>query len=128
MQMHQQIGSDQRNNAKTQLEAKTCESFVRALQRNESASIGDLRDGVRRLRAENVEQVRALRLRPEQLALPGRHPAFGVVTLSQLISTWAAHDLTHLHQLSRVLAHPLKDAVGPWQRYLGVLHCNGHSE
>jgi hypothetical protein len=29
--------------------------------------------------------------------------------------------------LSRVMAHQYRDAVGPWERFLGVLHCNGHS-
>ena len=55
------------------------------------------------------------------------HPALGVVTLSQLLATWAGHDLTHLHQISRVMAHQYRDAVGPWSAYLGVLHCAGHS-
>ena len=51
----------------------------------------------------------------------------GAVTLSQLLATWAAHDLTHLHQLSRVMAHQYREAVGPWSAYLGVLQCAGHS-
>jgi hypothetical protein len=51
----------------------------------------------------------------------------GVVTLSQLIATWTVHDLTHLHQLSRVMAHQYRNAVGPWKAYLGVLKCAGHS-
>jgi hypothetical protein len=55
------------------------------------------------------------------------HPVLGVVTLGQLLSTWAAHDLTHLHQISRVMAYQVRDAVGPWSRFLGVLHCQGHS-
>jgi hypothetical protein len=57
----------------------------------------------------------------------GRHPALGSVTLSQLLATWAAHDLTHLHQVSRIMAHQYRAAVGPWSAYLGVLHCEGHS-
>jgi len=48
------------------------------------------------------------------------HPALGVATLSQLLATWAAHDLTHLHQISRVMAHQYREAVGPWSAYLGV--------
>ena len=48
------------------------------------------------------------------------HPALGVVTLSQLLATWAAHDLTHLHQISRIIAHQYRAAVGPWSPYLGV--------
>jgi hypothetical protein len=68
-----------------------------------------------------------LNLRPEDLARRGRHPALGAVTLSQLLATWAAHDLTHLHQISRIMAHQYRETVGPWSRYLGVLQCFGHS-
>lgn len=58
----------------------------------------------------------------------GSHPSLGVVTLSQLLATWAAHDLTHLHQISRVMAHQYRELVGPWTAYLGVMQCDGHSE
>jgi hypothetical protein len=44
-----------------------------------------------------------------------------------LVATWAVHDLTHLHQVSRIMAHQYRAAVGPWSAYLGVLHCDGHS-
>jgi len=47
--------------------------------------------------------------------------------MSQLLATWVAHDLTHLHQISRIMAHQYREAVGPWSAYLGVMHCNGHS-
>ena len=53
-------------------------------------------------------------------ALRGQHPDLGAVTLSQLLSTWAVHDLTHLHQISRTMAHQYREAVGPWIKYLGV--------
>ena len=57
-----------------------------------------------------------------------KHPVFGSVTLSDLLATWAAHDLTHLHQISRIMAHQVREAVGPWSRFLGVMQCAGHSE
>jgi hypothetical protein len=79
------------------------------------------------LRQENLTALRALNLQPQDLARRGRHPALGVVTLSELLATWAAHDLTHLHQVSRVMAHQYRAAVGPWSAYLGVLQCAGHS-
>ena len=66
-------------------------------------------------------------LTPEDLERRGRHPSFGPVTLSQLLAAWATHDLTHLHQISRILAHQYHETVGPWQKFLGVLHCDGHS-
>ncbi len=94
---------------------------------SEGKSLPELLDEFARLRAENVRALRALALTPAQLELRGLHAALGEVTLSQLLATWAAHDLTHLHQLARVLAHQYREAVGPWVAYLGVLHCDGHS-
>ena len=79
------------------------------------------------LRAVNLEDLRAMNLSAADLQRRGRHPELGSVTLSQLLAAWAAHDLTHLHQLSRVMAHQYRDAVGPWSVYLGVLQCAGHS-
>jgi hypothetical protein len=90
-------------------------------------SLEQLLDEFARLRAENLAELRALNLRQEDLERRGRHPALGIVTLSQLLATWAAHDLTHLHQISRVMAHQYRAAVGPWSAYLGVLQCAGHS-
>jgi len=93
----------------------------------QSKSLGQLLDEFVRLRSENLTELRALNLRQEDLERRGRHPSLGVVTLSALLATWAAHDLTHLHQISRVMAHQYREAVGPWSVYLGVLHCAGHS-
>jgi len=90
-------------------------------------SLDELLDEFARLRTENLNELRALHLRPEDLDRHGRHPALGATTLSQLLATWAAHDLSHLHQLSRVMAHQYREAVGPWSAYLGVMQCDGHS-
>jgi DinB superfamily len=90
-------------------------------------SLEELLDEFSRVRAANLAELRALQLGPEHMGRRGRHPTFGSVTLSELLATWVAHDLTHLHQVSRVLAHQYRDAVGPWVAYLGVLHCGGHS-
>ena len=90
-------------------------------------SLAQLLDELARLRSENLGELRALNLRPEDLNRRGLHPSLGVVTLSALLATWAAHDLTHLHQISRVMAHQYRQAVGPWSAYAGVLKCAGHS-
>jgi DinB superfamily len=110
-------------------ESRTFEPFDRLAQERESRgkSLEQLLDEFSRLRSENLSELRAMDLRQEDLELRGRHPALGVVTLSELLATWAIHDLTHLHQLSRVMAHQYRDAVGPWRGYLGVLQCAGHS-
>jgi DinB superfamily len=109
-------------------EARPFDPFDRFAQAKESQgkSLEQLLDDFARLRKENLSRLDALNLTPENLARQGTHPALGVVTLSQLLATWAVHDLTHLHQLSRVMAHQYRDAVGPWGAYLGVLHCAGH--
>ncbi len=80
-----------------------------------------------RRREKNLKGVRALRLQRPHLARRGLHPSLGTVRLSELIAAWAVHDLTHLHQISRILAVQYREAVGPWERYLGVLQCQGHS-
>ncbi len=110
-------------------ETKTFEPFDRWGQERESEgkSLGQLLDEFARLRSESLGELGALNLRQEDLERRGRHPALGVVTLSELLATWAAHDLTHLHQISRVMAHQYREAVGPWRAYLGVLRCVGHS-
>jgi hypothetical protein len=110
-------------------EARPFDPFDRFAQLKESQdkSMEQLLDDFARLRTENLAALRALNLQPGDLTRRGRHPALGVVTLSELLATWVVHDLTHMHQLSRVMAHQYRDAVGPWRAYLGVLQCNGHS-
>jgi hypothetical protein len=109
-------------------EARAFDPFDRFAQQRESQgkSLDQLLDEFSRLRAENVAALQALNLQPHDLKRRGRHPELGVVSLSELLSTWTVHDLTHLHQLSRVLARQYLAAVGPWSAYLGVLHCEGH--
>ncbi len=80
------------------------------------------------LRAANLSELKSLKLTTPDLERRGLHPALGEVTLAQLLATWPTHDLTHLHQITRILAGQFRDDVGPWSRYLGVLHCAGHSE
>jgi hypothetical protein len=110
-------------------EARAFDAFDRLAQVRESQgkSLPQLLDEFARLRAENLAQFRALNPSPTDLARRGRHPLLGTVTLSELLATWAAHDLTHLHQVSRIMAHQYRDLVGPWSRFLGVMQCAGHS-
>ncbi|HTC75194.1 MAG TPA: DinB family protein [Edaphobacter sp.] len=110
-------------------ESRPFDPFDRFAQSRESQgkSLEQLLDEFGRLRKENLTTLQALNLQPQDLSRRGKHPSLGLVTLSQLLATWAVHDLTHLHQLSRVMAHQYRDAVGPWSVYLGVLQCAGHS-
>jgi len=110
-------------------ESRAFEPFDRFGQDRASKgrTIDELLREFEHLRAERLAELKALNLRPDDLARRGRHPELGVVTLSQLLATWAVHDMTHLHQISRIIAYQYRQAVGPWSAYLGVLHCNGHS-
>lgn len=110
-------------------ESKPFDPFDRLAQFHESRgkSLEQLLEEFAQLRSANLNELRSLNLGPEDLNRRGRHPALGSVTLSQLLATWATHDLTHLHQVSRVMAHQYRDAVGPWSAFLGVLRCSGHS-
>jgi hypothetical protein len=110
-------------------ESRAFEPFDRFAQRRESQgkSLHQLLDEFARLRSANLAELRALGLNADDLRNRGLHPSLGTVTLLQLLAAWAAHDLTHLHQVSRIMAHQYRDAVGPWTEYMGVLKCAGHS-
>src|ERR1044072_7746535 len=65
-------------------------------------SINELLDTFAQLRAESLTQLDELNLTPEMLGKRGLHPELGSVTLSQLLSTWVVHDLSHIGQIVRV--------------------------
>ena len=110
-------------------EARPFDRYDRFAQQRDSVgkSLAALLDEFASQRRQNLETLRGWNLDQRRLALRGTHPVLGTVTLGQLLATWAAHDLTHLHQISRVMAHQLRTDVGPWTRFLGVLRCGGHS-
>jgi hypothetical protein len=73
------------------------------------------------LRTQNITKLRKL-IDPElHLERTGFHPAFGVVRVRELLSTWTVHDFTHIAQIVRVLARRYSEDVGPWKEYLGIL-------
>ena len=90
-------------------------------------TLGQLLDEFARLRLQNLSILSSLNLAPEDFERRGVHPALGEVTLANLLATWAAHDLTHLHQIARIMAYQYREAVGPWIKFLGVMQCAGHS-
>ena len=111
-------------------EARPFERYDRLAQFRDSAGrgLGTLLDEFARLRRDNLAALRGLKLSAKDLDRRGTHPVLGTVTLRQLLAAWAVHDLTHLHQVSRTLAHQYQDEVGPWKVFLGVLRCQGHSD
>jgi hypothetical protein len=84
-------------------------------------SIEALLDEFARLRAANLNAVDKFELGPEHLRLEGLHPTLGRVTLEQLLACWVTHDLSHMCQITRVLARHHGQFVGPWKRFMSVL-------
>jgi len=93
----------------------------RNLEANRGKTLEELLDWFADLRSRNLRELASLGIGPRELELTGEHPEFGIVTLSQLLSTWVAHDLGHIAQISRVMAKQYREAVGPWTAYLPVL-------
>jgi hypothetical protein len=83
--------------------------------------LDDLLDRFAQVRRAQLHTLRGWHLDDRQLALTGRHPELGMVTLGQLLSTWAVHDLAHLAQIARVMARGYTEHVGPWREYLSIL-------
>lgn len=80
-----------------------------------------LLDEFARRRATSLKDFAAIELTDADLSRSGKHPEFGTVTLSQLLSTWTAHDLIHLTQITRTMARRYREAVGPWKAYIRTL-------
>lgn len=72
-------------------------------------------------RGMNLRALRDLKLQPSQLEAIGRHSRFGEVRLSQLLSAWTVHDMTHIAQIARAMAAQYREEVGPWKQFLSVL-------
>jgi len=88
---------------------------------SEGKSLAELLDEFAAARAANLRDLRALALTGADLDRTGIHPKFGTVTARQLLATWVAHDLDHVMQISRVLAHQVGGEVGPWVEFLRVV-------
>ena len=102
---------------------RTFATFDRFAQFRESQgkSLAELLTEFRDVRRANLARLRALKLTDADLERTAIHPKFGSVTARQLLSTWTAHDMDHLMQISRVLAKQVGTNVGPWVEYLKVL-------
>jgi hypothetical protein len=91
------------------------------VRESKGKTLAQLLDEFAELRAENLVTLRSWTLTDRELELEGVHPAFGEVTLRQLLAAWVAHDLGHIAQTSRVMAKRYREAIGPWRAYLPVM-------
>jgi len=101
-------------------EFKTFDRFAQ-FEESRGKTFEQLLEEFKSARELNIRKLKALKLTGRDYGKTGIHPRFGPVTLSQLISTWAVHDLDHISQISRVMAKQFKEETGPWVEYLKIL-------
>ncbi len=92
------------------------------IERTRDRSLDELLTEFETLRETGLAALREVFEGEADLDAGGLHPELGEVTLRQLLTTWAVHDLNHIAQIARVVAHQFEDEVGPWKAYLPILH------
>ena len=93
---------------------QTFEKYDRFAQYKESngKSLRQLLDEFAALRKENMAWFKSENLTEADLNRNGMHPVLGEVTLRNLLATWVVHDLTHIAQITRVMAKQYKIEMG----------------
>lgn len=102
---------------------KTFERYDRFAQYEESKGkpLQQLLDEFAAKRKENMIWFKALNLTENDLDRQGMHPVLGDVILRNLLATWVVHDLTHIAQITRVMAKQYKEEMGPWPQFFRIL-------
>ena len=103
---------------------KTFEKYDRFAQYEESKgkSLQQLLNEFAAIRKENMIWFKALNLTEDDLDRKGMHLVLGDVTLKNLLATWVVHDLTHIAQVTRVMAKQYKTEMGPWPEFFRILN------
>lgn len=89
---------------------------------SEGKSMEQLLEEFRLLREQNLEWIRSQHWKEEDFEKRGQHPVLGEVTLRNLLSTWVVHDLTHIAQITRVMAKQYTREIGPWSSFFRILN------
>ena len=84
-------------------------------------TLTQLLDEFERVRKENMQWFNSLQLTETDLEKKGVHPVLGEVSLRNLLSTWVVHDLTHIAQVTRVMAKQYKEEMGKWPEFFRIL-------
>ena len=103
---------------------KTFEPFDRFAQERESngKSLNQLLEEFDFSRNENICWLKEQNLSTKDLERTGIHPTLGTVSLKHLLACWVVHDLTHIAQITRVMAKQYKDEIGPWTEFFRILN------
>jgi DinB superfamily len=102
---------------------KPFDPYDRFAQYEESKGKGlqELLDEFEAIRKENMNWLSSVQLTEDDLERKGKHPVLGEVTLRNLLSTWVVHDLTHIAQVTRVMAKQYIGEMGPWPQFFRIL-------
>jgi hypothetical protein len=90
-------------------------------KQSEGKNLNQLLKEFKMLREENLKKLKSHQLKEEDFDKTGIHPYFGAITMRQLLSTWTIHDLSHIAQISRVMAKQYKEAIGPWTEFFRMM-------
>lgn len=85
-------------------------------------TLQQLLDEFELIRKENMAWFRSINISEADLEKTGLHPVLGEITLRNLLSTWVVHDLTHIAQVTRVMAKQYKEEMGPWPEFFRILN------
>ncbi len=90
-------------------------------EESKGKTLEQLLDEFEAVRKENMQWFNGLNLSEADLDKQGMHPKLGEVTLRNLLSTWVVHDLTHIAQITRVMAKQYKEEMGLWPEFFRIL-------
>jgi hypothetical protein len=93
----------------------------RHLHQNLEKTMEQLLSEFAELRQKNIEKLRSFIHSDTNFEKTGLHPDLGIVKLRELIATWVVHDLSHIAQITRVMAKRYQQDVGPWKAYLRII-------
>ena len=91
-------------------------------EESKGKTLDQLLDEFAAVRKENMQWFTSLSLTETDLDRTGMHPKLGEITLRNLLSTWVVHDLTHIAQITRVMAKQYKEEMGPWPEFFRILN------
>jgi len=119
--------TDWTTRAKMILEFGNTKTFIKwdrfaQYEESKGKTLQQLLDEFDAVRKENMLWFKALQLTEADLDKKGMHPVLGEVTLRNLLATWVVHDLTHISQITRVMAKQYKEEMGPWPEFFRILN------
>lgn len=91
-------------------------------QNSKGKTLEKLLDEFEVIRQGNINWLKSVSLSEADLEKKGIHPTLGEVTLRNLLATWVVHDLTHIAQITRVMAKQYKEEIGPWTEFFRILN------